>query len=1330
MREQKSENLSERIPLSYAQERLFFYHLTESTKGNVYNHAHLLECIGQLNVAAFKKAVSEIAKRHEILRTSIVVHSEGEPFQYLSPNLVIHIPIVNLMGLNRYEQEQYVENMIQEKSNSIFDLSEAPLFRISLLKLSGQHYIILFVFHHIVADQESFDHFLGELESCYEAYCSGKSGVLPVIHTQYSTYARTQKRIRETETYLIEIQKWMDNHAQTEELNLPIDKSKVENRMFQESCIHSLIPRSLTIKLYEVAEKQNVSIDTLLFAAFSVLIYRYTGQDSFLMGLSNPYRGMDNSSNIGPLTNYSLIRIQADPKDDFLMFLSKVNEEVMESLCHQYIPFELLAKRLNMDLQILFHTRSRPKTKFKMRDVELHHKELKRGINKIDLALNIDTSCENHAIHISFDYNGNLFNRDTIERMSRNYIYLLQGIVYNSNFGIISQPLLSTEETDLLLHKFINSSNDQPGIEKDLISVFNQIVDRSPDKIALVFKEESMSYSVWNNHADGMAQLLIKSGVQPGDLIGICLNRSLNIMIALLAVWKAGGAYVPLDPDYPDERILNMLDASKPKFVITESVLLPRLKNSTSTTAFICIESVEGQWKEDIAVSANLPNITGNQLAYVIFTSGTTGKPKGAMIEHQSLVMAGYDWKVAFGLDEQSRILNLTSMSFDVFSGDFVKLIVSGGTLVIASNEERLELKNLYQVIAKQNITHILSTPGLMIPLLNYVYEEQLKFPNLRVLEMGGDYLPYEEYRVQVKRFGDQFRILNAYGITETTVESSAYEAKYDGIRRTVSGYVPIGKPYNHVRYYILNESLELQPIGVVGELYISGPYVGRGYYEKLELTDERFIPNPYNAEEKMYKTGDLARWLNDGNIEYFGRIDHQVKIRGHRIELGEIDATILKHPSVKDIVVMALKDDSWGNRLVAFMVPSNEQQKETAIVRNYLKNLLPSYMIPSAFIWLNSLPYTPNGKVDRTQLKRYKVEQYHEHVSAEESIPRDIIEFEMQILWEEVLGQHSINLKKNFFEAGGHSLALIQLQSKIQVKLGIEIPLSELYQNASIEEMSVIIREGNVNKEQNTVIPLHKNTEKTLLFIVHQVGGYCFRYRMLARQLAEGFSVYGFQITDPEGEHDSIVEMAAHYIVEMKKIQLHGPYFLAGHSFGGNVAFEMAIQLQAIGEEVGFITLLDPILSPFHVKEFDEKDIIIDYCRDRFQLNSKQEKRIRSENFKEQVSLILEIGKSQSYYREDMTDLQLKRVLSTHIRHKIAWFNYSKPMIRYAGETLFFVSQQVEKPSSIGWDELIDQPMEIIPVQADHHTIIEEPHSSVVAAKILGKLRTVNEIE
>jgi amino acid adenylation domain-containing protein len=919
---------------------------------------------------------------------------------------------------------------------------------------------------------------------------------------------------------------------------------------------------------------------------FYTLLYRYTAQEDLIIGTPITTRHhKETKSLIGCFINTLALRTNLWGNPNFSELLGRVRLTTLEAYRHQDYPFTRLVEVINPErgvrqnplFQVMMAYQASPFISIELQELKITSFELPIQTSEFDLILDVHE--RGSEIAIKWQYQTDLFDTSTITRMMGHFQILLKGIIANPEQPICQLPLLTEAERHQLLVEWNNTEADYPK-DKCIHQLFEEQVEWTPDNVAVVFEDQELTYRELNVRANQLAYYLQKLGIKPEVLVGICLERSPLILVGLLGILKAGGAYVPLDPDYPAERLAFILEDTQVPVLLTQQSLVEKLPANQAQS--VCLET---DWdKINCQDENNLTcTVTADNLAYVMYTSGSTGKPKGVAVPHQAVTRLLFNTNY-IQLEPDDIIAQVSNTSFDAATFEIWGTLLHGGKLVLIPKDVLLSPQDFAAHLHQQEISVLFLTTALFNQLASTVPQA---FKNLRYLLFGGEAVDPRWVKEILEKAPPQ-RLLHVYGPTESTTFSSSHL-----VQEVPEGgkTIPIGRPISNTQIYILDRHLQPVPIGVAGELYIGGDGLAKGYLNRPELTEEKFIPlllyslsrgareDESSHQERLYKTGDLARYLPDGNIEFLGRIDQQVKIRGFRIELGEIETVLLQHPSVEQTVVIDREDTPGEKRLVAYLVPSdqssiqNPKSKIQNQLRDFLKQKLPDYMIPSVFVLLETLPLTPNGKIDRRALlapDQTRLEQEGTFVA-----PRDELERQMTQIWEKVLGIKAIGVKDNFFDLGGHSLLAVQLFAQIEKTLQTNLPLSAFFQSPTVEQLANSIRSQEWSSHWRSLVRFQLNGSKPPLFLIHACNGEVSIYRVLAQHLGLERPIYGLQAIGLDGKqapYNRVEEIAAHYIKEIQTVQPEGPYFLGGKQIGGWVAYEMAQQLVSQGHQVELV--------------------------------------------------------------------------------------------------------------------------------------------------------------
>ncbi|WP_375511404.1 amino acid adenylation domain-containing protein [uncultured Nostoc sp.] len=1162
-----------KLPLSFAQQRLWI--LEQFDPGNsVYNIPLAYRLTGSLNVALLEQCLVEIVRRHEILRVTFT-SIDGQPSQVISPDIILNLPLVDLSQLPLEQREIEDKRLAAQEAQQPFDLVQGPLFRFKLLRLAEKEHVLLLILHHIIADGWSSEVFFQELTALYEAFAAGKPSPLLELSIQYTDFVHWQRQWLQGAVLESQLDYWKQQlSGNLPILELPSDRPRPPVQTYSGEICRQMLPQALTDALKALSQQSGVTLFMTLLAAFKVLLHRYTGQEDILVG--SPIAGrnqVETEGLMGLFVNTLVMRTDLSGNPSFREILNQVRQVALGAYDHQDLPFEKLVEELKPErdrshsplFQVMF-AMNPPWTKGAEREVA----GLKiastfgythSGTAKLDLTLVMrDTG---KGLRASFEYNTDLFDEAAIARMLGHFQTLLEGILANPEQRISELPLLTPAERQQLLVEWNNTETDYPK-QACIHQLIEAQVESTPDAVAVVFGNEQFTYRELNSRANQLAHYLRSLGVQTNELVGICLDRSLEMVVGVLGILKAGAAYLPLDPNHPEARVAFMLEDSQAKILLTQHRLVEFLPKHTAKLVEIDadFQFIIEQSQENLLCCKDT---TPENLAYVIYTSGSTGIPKGVKVPHRSVVNLLTSMRERPGLTQQDILLSVTTLSFDIAVLEIFLPLIVGATTFIVSREVATDGEKLLTTLNHSQATVMQATPATWQLLLAAGWQGS---QHLKIL-CGGETLSPGLAKELVNRTQS---VWNMYGPTETTVWSTCYSIPKDAIPL-------IGQSIANTQIYLLDSCLQPVPVGVPGEMYIGGVGVTLGYLNRPELTKEKFISNPFSQEPnvRLYRTGDLVRYRADGNLEYLQRIDDQVKIRGFRIELGEVELALAQYPGVKQAVVIAPEIVPGEKRLVGYVVPNSEQKIAIAELRNFLQMKLPNYMVPSVFVILDTLPLNTNGKVDRKALpvdNLTNVEIEKTFATAE-----DPLQLQLTKIWENVLNIYPISIKDNFFDLGGHSLLAIRLFSQINKIFGQNLPTAILFQAPTIEQLTNILRKQGCSTCWSSLIPIQLQGSKLPFFYIHSLYGNLFHSRTLLGNLDLDQPVYGLQaqgLDKKQAPYTRIEDMAAHYIKEIRTIQPQGPYFLGGWCLGGTVAFEMARQLETQGEKVELLALFD----------------------------------------------------------------------------------------------------------------------------------------------------------
>ena len=1035
-------------PQSFSQQRLWI--LDKLQSGNpAYNLPTPMRFLGKLDVVVLERVLNEIVRRHETLRTRFDAGTEG-PVQIVEPAAYFELPVIDLSHLAADEREQEARRLGNQDAQQPFDLSCAPVWRAQVLRLSETDHLLLFIAHHIVTDVWSFTVFLKEIMETYKAFAAGQPAPLPELPIQYADYAVWQREWLQGEVLERQLAYWKENLAGAPVLlELPTDRVRPPVQTFAGTRFSLQFGKELSEALIELTRRQGVTLFMTLLATYKVLLHRYSRQTDIVVGSPVANRkGSDVEKLIGFFVNSVAIRTDLSGNPRFSDYLKQVRKATLAAFSHQDVPFERVVEELaperNLSHSPLFqaaftfqNVRLQP---WEVPGLKLTSIDVDSGHTKFDFSLTLVDYDD--GIWGRVEYSTDLFTNQTIRRMLAHLQELMKGVCAAPEQRVRAIPMLTVEERRQI------SEWNSTAVEYPRASVHEVIerqAERTPQAIAVCFGDQRLTYEELNRRANQLARYLKQRGVGPEVLVAILMQRSVEMVVALLGILKAGGAYVPLDAGYPAARLRYMLQDSGSGLILTQGRLLDLVTQATDAQSSKEVIRLDEQWA-GIALESdsNLDcEVTADNLAYMIYTSGSTGTPKGAMIPHRGLSNHMRWIQDVHPLGAGDAVLQKTPFSFDVSVWEFFWPLMVGARLVLAKDQADLDTDYLTGLIDEHQITVVYFVASALQMFL--AGRKPASCESLKYVFCGGEAMPLHVERDFFKQF-PAVELHNIYGPTEATIEVTWWACEKNSERRSV----PIGRPLPNTTIHLLDEELREVPVGVPGELYVAGANLGRGYWRRPDLTAEKFIPSPFGSEPgaRLYRTGDLARYLGDGAIEFLGRIDHQVKVRGFRIELGEIDAALGSHPAISECVTVLDEEHASDKRLVTYIVPANGEV-ETATLRGYLHERLPDYMVPKTFVRLEQLPRSPSGKIDRGSLPEPGVSP--RDVALPYAEPRSELERRVAQIWREVLKVEQVGLHDNFFDLGGHSLLLIQVHGRLRDELGLQLSAIDLFKYPTI---------------------------------------------------------------------------------------------------------------------------------------------------------------------------------------------------------------------------------------------------------------------------------------
>jgi amino acid adenylation domain-containing protein len=1335
------------VPATESQKEIWIAVQMGDEANCAYNESMCLRLQGNLDIESLRFSIQELVQRHEALRTTF---SPDGSTLCIASSMEIDIASIDLSVVDDRDRESKLAHLRREEVDRPFNLVRGPLFRSQIIKLQEQESIVILTGHHIICDGWSWGILFPDLGAIYSARQQGLAANLPQPES-FIEYAISQEE-NSTTAEIIEAEKyWLEQFSGTiPVLDLPTDRARPALRTYQGSREDWELNPDLVANLKRLGKKAGCSFFTTLFAAFEAFTYRLCGQEDLVVGMPAAGQLVGGKDKLaGHCVSLLPIRTRINEEQSFRDYLRSRRTAILDALDCQQITFGTLVKKLALPRD--FSRIPLVPVTFNL-DVQLAEEQLNfegfqaevfsnpRTYENFEWAVNASET--KNKLVLECQYNTNLFDAATIRRRMAEFEVLLEGIVANPESPLKNLPILTAAERQQLLVEWNNTQTNYPD-SACINQLFEIQTEQTPDAVAVVFGEEQLTYQELNCRANQLAHYLQTLGAGPEVLVGICLDRSIDAIVSLLAVLKAGSAYLPLDPAYPKERLDFMLSDAQISVLLTQQNLVERLPDCGAKV--ICLDAAREEINAQSEINpASLAN--ADNLAYVMYTSGSTGKPKGVCVVHRGVVRLVKDTNFA-SLTAAEVFLQLAPISFDASTLEIWGALLNGAQLAVFPPGSP-SLAELGEAIRLYNVTILWLTAGLFHLMVDDRIED---LKGVRQLLAGGDVLSVPHVQ---KLLGEvpNCKLINGYGPTENTTFTCCAPIAPDS---QITNSVPIGRPIANTQVYILDRHLQPVPIGVPGELYAGGAGLARGYLNRPDLTAERFILNPFTNQEnglenaenplsvssllpssffllpssnRLYKTGDLARYLPDGNIEYLGRTDNQVKIRGFRIEVGEIEAVLAAHPDVSQAAIAVQLDASGNKCLAAYAVSRPGQILAAATLRSFLQERLPDYMIPAGFVFLDALPLNPNGKVDRRALATQKWQS--SDAAPNETIavaPRDQLELQVTEIWEQVLGINSRGIRDNFFEVGGHSLLAARLLAEIEKVFDKKLPLSAIFQAPTVEQLADILREPEWSSPSPSMVVIQPGTGsyKPPLFCIHVLGRGLEFYRPLMNYIDRSQPVLGLstQIMDEKlAPPNRVEELAAYYIKEMQTFQPHGPYFLLGVSFGGTVAFEMARQLHNLGEKVALLGLLDTygpdaFKNSSEMKHSEGIMRILRLTPGAFMNKAKTNLSGKIENLTEiqwriLCNLYRKVGRPLPIYLENFTHRELNHQA---LRHYVGGVYAGRASVFKAVESATAFGADLE----LGWGGVITGGIEVHEIPSDHLGMLKEPHVRILGEKL-----------
>ena len=1305
-------------PLSFGQERFWFLYQWEPANP-AYNTSIVTRMDGPLDPRALDLTLTEIARRHETLRTTFAPDG-ASPVQLIHPATPIAAQRVDLSALSPDQRDAELSRLIHEHNVRPFDLVRGPIWRATLVHLEPCTHMLVLVVHHSVFDGWSVGPLYREFATLYDAFARGDDSPLPELPIQYADFAVWQKRRLRDDLLTQQLNYWREQLREATVLDLPTDRPRPPVQTFTGGAQEMRLPRDVVEALKSLGRSEHATLFMTLLAAFQALLHRYTGQDDIVVG--TPIAGrtrVEVEQLIGFFVNMLVLRTDAAGDPTFRDFLGRTARVAFDAYAHQDTPFERLVGELhpardpsrNPFFQVVFALQNAPRPSPSIGQLTLTRIAAQKPYTRFDLEVHF------HEIEDGlvgrFIYNTMLFDAPTIARMTQHFRVLLDAIVADPDVPLSRLPLLTNEERRQILVEWNRTETTYPR-DACIHTLFEAQATASPDAVAVVFDNHRLTYRQLNERANRLAHHLRELGVGPDAVVAICVERSIEMIVGFLGILKAGGAYMPLEPSYPRERLAFMLNDTDVRVLVTKEALLPLIPENRARVTFLDDQHLEHNRSDNPSSGAAATN-----LAYVLYTSGSTGRPKGVAVPHRAVVRLVVNTDYV-QLGPADRVAQASNASFDAVTFEIWGALLQGASVVGIPQTVLLSPRDFARAIQGQNISTLFLTTALFNQIAS---DAPTAFRGLRYLLVGGETCDPKWVRV-ILQSGPPQCLMNVYGPTENTTFTTTH--RVESVAETTAT-VPIGRPIANTRVYLLDRHLQPVPIGVVAELYAGGDGLARGYLNRPELTSERFIRDPFDADpsSRIYRTGDFARWLPDGSVDFVGRVDGQVKLRGFRIELQEIEAALAHHPEVGKSIVVAKQRVGGEKSLVGYVVPSNGNRPSSDALRNFLRAKLPDYMVPSAFGVLDSLPLTPNGKVDQAALP-----EPGEEARPRFQAPRTAVERTIARIWKELLGVACVTIYDNFFDLGGHSLLAVQLIARLEKSFGKTLPVAVLFQSPTIEQLAGLFTGDRREESWSCLFPVQEEGSKLPFIWVHGDSSTA----LLPEHLGPDRPLYAFEHQAQDGvaaRHTRVETIARHYIEELRTIRPHGPYLLGGYSFGAATAFEMAHQLTRDGEEVPLLFMLDP---PGKVRE------PLPSARERFREHVVELARLRPRGRLGYLLRAIDMFGRQRYWRtRDSIKGSVERLhwkaclgrgtlLPPSLRSPYILDLYRRALrayapSRYSGRVLIFRRGAMPYRPPMDWMNLTNGEIQNYDRALEHTDLTKEPHVSVWAAQLRESL-------
>lgn len=1313
------------VPSTEVQREMYLSVLLGGDPANcAYNESVTLLLQGNLQKDLLKEAFRQIVDRHESIRSTF--NADGT---LLNISSSIDLPWKEISHLDSNDKTAFLEKYAKEATLHVFDLANGPLVNLLLLHFTDNSYALLVTGHHIVCDGWSLSLIIKDLSILYSALVKKQAPELePAV--SFITYAKDQENYLRSREHQ-EVEKfWLKQYeGEIPVIEFPTDKSRPAIRSFYAKRIDVTVPPPIVQQLRQLSRKTNTSFVTIMLSAFESFLYRITGQEDLIVGLPAAGQNVEGYFNlVGHCVNLLPLRSKIKPEQSFSDYIKERKGYLFDAYDHQQFTFGSLLQKLNLHrdpsriplVPVVFNIDIGFTEGFVFEGCTFDVSTNPRYFENFEIFLNASGSGDKLVLECTF--NNDLFDGEMMQLRMEEFIRLMQSVVENPSTSIRHLEIRTDEE--IAFYNDINNTdiafNTPFGIHECIDQITQQL---SPTQTAIVAKEKSITYRELSDLSDRWASRLQAKGLKQGNYVGVCLPRTIELPAILISILKAGGAYVPLDPAFPADRLQYMVEDSDATFIIITRSLQQTFQFNESKIIYI----------EDLISETNGKTytkypVTEDTIAYILYTSGSTGKPKGVVIKHAGVVSELMDLAPKFGLGKEDRLLAITTISFDLSVLELFMPLLHGASVHLATKEEALDPFWMENYINSKSIRFIQATPATF----ELLFAGGWKGNKELTLLCGGEALRTE---LVEKVLSCNKEIWNLYGPTETTIWATILKIDHESRSKMRNGIMSIGKPLGNTRIFVMDANGQPCPLGVSGELWIGGIGVAVGYNNLPEMNKEKFIPGP-DSHGKVYRTGDRVLMDKNGDLHFLNRFDHQVKVRGYRIELGEIETNIKACEGLAQCVVMAVPDSSGNNMLAVWFTTTDPGADAEGFIRKCKKGLsanLPDYMIPSLWMKLDSFPLTPNRKIDRKALPKHNVSQLNEKVVAPEEHQSDLQKLICKV-WRDALKVSTVRLDDNFFELGGQSILAVKLMVDLEKETGIRLPIAVLFSNSTVRKLSALYEKPAEEAVWSPIVPIKNTGNRKPMYFVHGVSGNVFKYFGLGKLLLPGQPSYGLQgygLNGKDVPFTNMEEMAAYHIDALLKFQPEGPYMLGGGSFGGYLAYEMAIQLMAKGKEVSMLALYDLDAAkktdflPGGVKQLVGAQLLASRFLKRVSALAKADKEERK-NYFEARKKIKEVGELESWLDiYNVTEMIGKDAATYFKRVEEACYEalMTYKIKPYKGSIVLFRAKDGhynnEYDEDLGWSKFVKGKTTVITVPGDHNSIFEEPNVPVLAAKM-----------